>query len=180
MTFPGLEMTILKFHDFSRFSMSVRTLLPGVRMRWWPRQDVWKRGAGSSSSCTHGRTLSLFHSFTLSGHGVICFLLFLLLVHLCASPTGNMKDNTSRPPPADATRSVCAHPSMHMSLYTHTHTHLMYVHGLHSIPASWCIYQCVWFKVLHLSSSCRVDYVHFIATDSRSFLHIHCMFPPPG
>jgi len=27
MTFPGLEMTILKFHDFSRFSMTVRTLL---------------------------------------------------------------------------------------------------------------------------------------------------------
>jgi len=26
MTFPGLEMTILKFHDFSRFSMTVRTL----------------------------------------------------------------------------------------------------------------------------------------------------------
>jgi len=27
MTFPGLEMTILKFHDFSRFSMTVRTLV---------------------------------------------------------------------------------------------------------------------------------------------------------
>jgi len=27
MTFPGLEITILKFHDFSRFSMTVRTLL---------------------------------------------------------------------------------------------------------------------------------------------------------
>jgi len=26
MTFPGLEITILKFHDFSRFSMTVRTL----------------------------------------------------------------------------------------------------------------------------------------------------------
>jgi len=26
MTFPGLEMTILKFHDFSRFSMTVRTM----------------------------------------------------------------------------------------------------------------------------------------------------------
>jgi len=26
MTFPGLEMTILKCHDFSRFSMTVRTL----------------------------------------------------------------------------------------------------------------------------------------------------------
>jgi len=26
MTFPGLEMTILKFHDFSRFSITVRTL----------------------------------------------------------------------------------------------------------------------------------------------------------
>jgi len=26
MTFPGLEMAILKFHDFSRFSMTVRTL----------------------------------------------------------------------------------------------------------------------------------------------------------
>jgi len=26
MTFQGLEMTILKFHDFSRFSMTVRTL----------------------------------------------------------------------------------------------------------------------------------------------------------
>jgi len=26
MTFPGLEMTILKSHDFSRFSMTVRTL----------------------------------------------------------------------------------------------------------------------------------------------------------
>jgi len=26
MTFPGLEMTILNFHDFSRFSMTVRTL----------------------------------------------------------------------------------------------------------------------------------------------------------
>jgi len=26
MTFPGLEMTILKFHDFSRFSMTARTL----------------------------------------------------------------------------------------------------------------------------------------------------------
>jgi len=26
MTFPGLEMTILKFHDFSSFSMTVRTL----------------------------------------------------------------------------------------------------------------------------------------------------------
>jgi len=25
MTFPGLEMTILKFHDFSRFSVTVRT-----------------------------------------------------------------------------------------------------------------------------------------------------------
>jgi len=27
MTFPGLEMTILKGHDFSRYSMTVRTLL---------------------------------------------------------------------------------------------------------------------------------------------------------
>jgi len=27
MTFPGLEMTTLKFHDFSRFSMTVRTLI---------------------------------------------------------------------------------------------------------------------------------------------------------
>jgi len=27
MTFPGLEMTILKFHDFPRFSMTVRTLV---------------------------------------------------------------------------------------------------------------------------------------------------------
>jgi len=27
MTFPGLEMTILKCHDFSRFSMTVRTLI---------------------------------------------------------------------------------------------------------------------------------------------------------
>jgi len=27
MTFPGLEMSILKCHDSSRFSMSVRTLL---------------------------------------------------------------------------------------------------------------------------------------------------------
>jgi len=27
MTFPGLGMTILKFHDFSRFSMTVRTLI---------------------------------------------------------------------------------------------------------------------------------------------------------
>jgi len=26
MTFPDLEMTILKFHDFCRFSMTVRTL----------------------------------------------------------------------------------------------------------------------------------------------------------
>jgi len=26
MTFPALEMTILKFHDFSRFFMTVRTL----------------------------------------------------------------------------------------------------------------------------------------------------------
>jgi len=26
MTFPGLEITILKFHDLSRFSMTVRTL----------------------------------------------------------------------------------------------------------------------------------------------------------
>ena len=25
-TFPGLELTILKFHDFSRFFMTVRTL----------------------------------------------------------------------------------------------------------------------------------------------------------
>jgi len=30
MTFPGLEMTILKFHDFSRFSMTVRTLSKSV------------------------------------------------------------------------------------------------------------------------------------------------------
>jgi len=27
MTFPGLEMTISKFHDLSRFSMTVRALL---------------------------------------------------------------------------------------------------------------------------------------------------------
>jgi len=27
MTFPGLEKTILKFRDFSRFSMTVRTLI---------------------------------------------------------------------------------------------------------------------------------------------------------
>jgi len=26
MTFPGLEITILKFHDFSKFSMTVRIL----------------------------------------------------------------------------------------------------------------------------------------------------------
>jgi len=29
---PGLEITILKFHDFSRFSMTVRTLdIPGMQ-----------------------------------------------------------------------------------------------------------------------------------------------------
>jgi len=32
MTFPGLEMTILKFHYFSRFSMTVRTLQCAIRM----------------------------------------------------------------------------------------------------------------------------------------------------
>jgi len=47
MTFPGLEMTILKLHDFSRFSMSVRTLYilssssRGVPVR--PAVALWRR-----------------------------------------------------------------------------------------------------------------------------------------
>jgi len=36
-TFPGLEMTILKFHDFSRFSMTVRT--PCIKP--YTRNDVF-------------------------------------------------------------------------------------------------------------------------------------------
>jgi len=34
MTFPGLEMTILEFHDFSRFSMTVRTLILFPGLSW--------------------------------------------------------------------------------------------------------------------------------------------------
>jgi len=33
MTFSGLEIIILKFHDFSRFSMSVRTLYIYIYMK---------------------------------------------------------------------------------------------------------------------------------------------------
>jgi len=38
--FPGLEMTILKFHDFSRFSMTVRTLIIVLIQRLFP---TWMR-----------------------------------------------------------------------------------------------------------------------------------------
>jgi len=39
MTFPGLEMSILKFHDISRFSMTVRTLIMAHASDVW----VWMR-----------------------------------------------------------------------------------------------------------------------------------------
>jgi len=61
MIFPGLEMTILKFHDFSRFSMTVRTLYvsskirPSLRSNWKP----WRqRNAASSSAVQTGTWLS--------------------------------------------------------------------------------------------------------------------------
>jgi len=38
--FPGLEMTILKFHDFSRFSMTVRTLSESSWKLWLPPVPV--------------------------------------------------------------------------------------------------------------------------------------------
>jgi len=75
MTFPGLEITILKFQDFSRFSMTVRTLVgplmygsvkhfslmyslrpqmsvfsckaPSIRA--WP--PLWSKGSGPRSTC---------------------------------------------------------------------------------------------------------------------------------
>jgi len=54
MTFPGLEMTILKCHDFSRFSMTVRTLLSsgerGSGRRLKGSCCSARSGASSSSS----------------------------------------------------------------------------------------------------------------------------------
>jgi len=57
MTFPGLEMIILKFHDFSRFSMTVRTLIttPAANDRSW---------GFTFDDCRPGRECSLVIRFT--------------------------------------------------------------------------------------------------------------------
>jgi len=62
MTFPGLEITILKFHDFSRFSMAVRTLQykTGKNERsWTTTQTTSLLWAPTPRSLARSTTLTL-------------------------------------------------------------------------------------------------------------------------
>jgi len=62
MTFPGLEITILKFHDFFRFSMTVRTPIRAVALNCSSSPEETNKAPGCSPS--NGRFTLGFFSFT--------------------------------------------------------------------------------------------------------------------
>jgi len=61
MTFPGLEMTILKFHDFSRFSMTVWTLhtYDVIWSKWHPISQTQQQQHDSDTSLDKWAVASL-------------------------------------------------------------------------------------------------------------------------